>query len=398
MITERVEEGRYMEQSKIPLGLYVHIPFCVKKCAYCDFLSMSATEQMHQQYVDALLKELESIRKESLAYTLQTIYFGGGTPSVLNPYLLEKIIKKIEAVFNVNASELKEVTLEVNPGTASKEKWNEYYRMGINRISLGLQSTHDDELQKLGRIHSFHDFLENYQNAREAGFSNISVDLMSGLPGQTIEKYQESLEKVAKLLPEHISSYSLIVEEGTPFWKWYGEQGSKLDELPTEEEDREMYELTKNVLKQYGYHRYEISNYAKEGYESVHNSSYWVGTAYYGVGLGASSYFGNCRYQNISDFQSYLKNSSKADKRRILVEELTIEDKMTEFVILGLRRMCGISRKEFWQRFHKDVADVYKDILINLENKGLLKQEADRILLTDKGIDVSNYVFSELLL
>lgn len=387
-----------MLSKKSSLGLYIHIPFCVKKCAYCDFLSMKASDEMQRKYVEALLEELESVSVLADSYELQTIYVGGGTPSVLNTKHLWKIYEKVQEVFGVSLSGMKEVTLEVNPGAVSMEKWKEYRRMGIQRISMGLQSTHDDELKLLGRIHSYEQFLKNYDEARNAGFNNINIDLMSALPNQSLDKYLVSLERVAKLLPEHISSYSLIIEEGTPFWSLYGENGTKEKELPEEELDRAMYEATKEVLSFYGYKRYEISNYAKKGYESIHNTSYWTGIPYLGVGLGASSYLGNNRYQNRSDMQGYLKYASDTEKRRNVIETLTKEDRMSEFMFLGLRRMCGVSMTKFAECFELSMEQVFGETLCKLQKQELLKIDGDRVFLTDKGIDVSNNVFAEFLL
>lgn len=387
-----------MLSKKSSLGLYIHIPFCVRKCAYCDFLSMYASDEVQAKYIVALLQELESVSGITDTYELQTIYVGGGTPSVLNTKHLWRIFEKVQDVFGVSLSEMKEVTLEVNPGAVSMEKWKEYRRMGIQRISMGLQSTHDDELKLLGRIHSYEQFLKNYDEARDAGFHNINIDLMSALPSQSLDKYLISLERVAKLLPEHISSYSLIIEEGTPFWSLYGEDGTKEKELPAEDLDREMYEATKEVLSSYGYKRYEISNYAKKGYESIHNTSYWIGIPYLGVGLGASSYLENNRYQNRSDMQGYLKYASDTEKRRNLVETLTKEDMMSEFMFLGLRRMRGVSMTEFVKRFELPMEQVFGETLCKLQKQELLKIDGDRVFLTDKGIDVSNYVFTGFLL
>lgn len=387
-----------MRNKKSPLGLYIHIPFCVKKCAYCDFLSMKASSEMQKQYVDALISELDSVRTITNSYELQTIYLGGGTPSVLDINLLWKILEKVQNVFLIDLSRMKEVTLEVNPGTVSMEKWREYHKMGIQRISMGLQSTHNDELELLGRIHTYEQFLENYYGARETGFDNISIDLMSALPNQSLDKYRISLKRIAKLSPEHISSYSLIVEENTPFWALYGENGRKEKELPTEEMDRAMYKATKEILSLYGYQRYEISNYAKAGYESIHNSSYWTGVPYLGIGLGASSYLENNRYQNRSDMQGYLKYAADTEKRRNLVETLTKEDQMSEFMFLGLRRMCGVSQTDFLKAFGQTMEQVFGEVLHKMEKEKLLEIKNDRVFLTDKGIDVSNYVFSEFLL
>lgn len=359
---------------------------------------MKASSEIQKQYVDALLSELDSVCTITNSYELQTIYLGGGTPSVLDINLLWKILEKVQNVFLIDLSRMKEVTLEVNPGTVSMEKWREYHKMGIQRISMGLQSTHNDELELLGRIHTYEQFLENYYGARETGFANISIDLMSALPNQSLDKYRISLERIAKLSPEHISSYSLIVEENTPFWALYGENGRKEKELPTEEMDRVMYKATKEILSLYGYQRYEISNYAKAGYESIHNSSYWTGVPYLGVGLGASSYLENNRYQNRSDMQGYLKYAADTEKRRNLVEALTKEDQMSEFMFLGLRRMCGVSQTDFFKAFGQTMEQVFGEVLHKMEKEKLLEIKNDRVFLTDKGIDVSNYVFSEFLL
>lgn len=386
-----------MAEKKNKLGLYVHIPFCVKKCAYCDFLSMPATLATQKAYVDALINEIESYEELAEEYNVETIYFGGGTPSVLEPFYVDKILASIKKVFRCDMCNIKEVTIEVNPGTIGREKWQAYKLMGINRISIGLQSVHNQELKLLGRIHTYEQFLENFTAAREAGFENISVDLMSALPGQTSEQYRKSLETVAGLSPEHISSYSLIVEEGTPFWKLYGEDGPKREALPSEEEDRDMYHSTRKILEAHGYRRYEISNYAKEGYEAVHNSSYWTGTSYIGFGLGASSYVKDRRFSNTRDMQKYLKCSHIPSERVMDVEQLQVEDKMSEFMFLGLRRMCGISKKEFERRFQKDIQEVYGENIERLTKQNLLQAEGDRIYLTEYGIDVSNYVFSEFV-
>ncbi|MCI8410535.1 MAG: oxygen-independent coproporphyrinogen III oxidase [Lachnospiraceae bacterium] len=387
-----------MLSKKSPLGLYIHIPFCVKKCAYCDFLSMQASDEVQEKYIEALLKELDGVSILTDDYELQTIYLGGGTPSVLDTKHLWKILEKVQDVFGVSISRMKEVTLEVNPGAVSMDKWMEYQRMGIQRISMGLQSTHDDELKLLGRIHTYEQFLKNYYEAREAGFNNINIDLMSALPNQRLDKYLISLERVAKLLPEHISSYSLIIEEGTPFWPLYGENGAKEKELPVEELDRAMYEATKEVLSFYGYKRYEISNYARQGYESIHNTSYWTGIPYLGVGLGASSYLENNRYQNRSDMRGYLKYASDTEKRRNLVETLSKKDKMSEFMFLGLRRMCGVSMIDFVKFFGLPMEQVFGETLQKLEKEELIKINGDKVFLTDRGIDVSNFVFAEFLL
>ena len=379
-----------------PLGLYVHIPFCVQKCKYCDFLSAPADDATKKRYVDALCKEIEGYKQLTKEYRLATIYFGGGTPSVLDVSFIEQILDAVKKSFFADMAAA-EVTLEVNPGTASLEKLKRYKELGINRLSIGVQSSKEDELKLLGRIHSFEEAKQTVLWAREAGFANLSLDLMSALPGQSLENYKENVEAILALNPEHISSYSLIVEEGTPFYGQYAEGMPKEEELPDEETDRAMYAYTKERLAQAGYHRYEISNYAKQGYESRHNSSYWIGTEYLGIGLGASSLFTNARYHNETDLTRYLEDIEAGDDVRREIERLVPEEQMEEFMILGLRMMRGISRAEFQKRFGKPIETVYGSALKKLKRQGLLVLEGDTIALTDSGIDVSNQVFVEFV-
>ena len=398
MINERQEKDMNQQSKrKKPLGIYVHIPFCVKKCAYCDFLSMPAGEEVKKQYANAVLEEIEDYSQYTKEYQVQTIYFGGGTPSFMPAEYIRNILHKLQDVFEIDDLKSLEVTLEVNPGTVDEKKWKAYREMGINRISMGLQSTDNKTLKKIGRIHTYETFLENYRMARSCGFHNISVDIMSALPEQTIEQYKQTLETVATLSPEHISSYSLIIEEGTPFWEWYKEGGELEQELPDEEEERKMYELTKEILQKYGYERYEISNYAKKGFESKHNSSYWTGTSYLGIGLGASSYFEGERYQNVDELETYFLCAGNREQRIQNREKIGTIASMQEFMFLGLRRMCGVSKKEFKQRFGQSMEDVYGETLMDLLEKDLLCIEGDKVYLTDHGIDVSNYVFSAFL-
>lgn len=378
-----------------PLGLYVHIPFCVQKCKYCDFLSAPADDATKKRYVDALCMELKSYKELTKEYRIATIYFGGGTPSVLDVSLIEQILDTVKGNFTVDMAA--EVTLEVNPGTASLEKLKRYKELGINRLSIGVQSAKKAELELLGRIHSFEEAKQTVRWAREAGFTNLSLDLMSALPGQSLNDYKENVEAILALQPEHISSYSLIVEEGTPFYEMYGEDMERESDLPEEEIDREMYAYTKARLKEAGFERYEISNYAKPGYESRHNSSYWIGTEYIGVGLGASSLFTNARYHNETDLCTYMEEVAAGQDIRRETERLTLEEQMEEFMILGLRRMCGVSRKEFQKRFDRPIETVYGSVLKKLERQALIKLEADTIALTETGIDVSNQVFVEFL-
>lgn len=396
-------------QNKEELSLYIHIPFCVRKCGYCDFLSAPADEKARDRYVQALLMEIERYRgTETADRKIKTLYIGGGTPSTLSVKQLECIMQKIKCTFNF-CDDI-EASMEMNPGTASKEKCRALYQMGINRLSIGLQSTNDKELKTLGRIHSYEDFLNTYTWCREAGFQNINVDLMAALPYQTAESYTTGLRKIIHLAPEHISAYSLILEEGTPFYQKYN---SGCYPLPDEEQERLMYRETEQILAQAGYERYEISNYAKKGYACRHNLVYWQGGDYLGLGLGSSSYMDGVRFHNTTDLNPYVNQGAYVEDR----EELSVQAKMEEFMFLGLRVMAGVSGTEFEKRFGKTMEDVYGDVLRKHEEEGLLqierkedrkeaaaaepakgKTNIEKVMLTTKGVDVSNYVFADFLL
>lgn len=400
-------------QNKEELSLYIHIPFCVRKCGYCDFLSAPADEKARDRYVQALLMEIEHYQgTETADRKIKTLYIGGGTPSILSVNQLDCIIQKIKCTFNF--CDDTEASMEMNPGTASKEKCRALYQMGINRLSIGLQSTNDKELNTLGRIHSYEDFLNTYTWCREAGFQNINVDLMAALPYQTVESYTTGLRKIIRLAPEHISAYSLILEEGTPFYQKYN---SGCYPLPDEEQERLMYRETEQILAQAGYERYEISNYAKKGYACRHNLVYWQGGDYLGLGLGSSSYMDGVRFHNTTDFDIYVNQGAYVEDR----EELSVQAKMEEFMFLGLRIMAGVSGTKFEKRFGKTMEDVYGDVLRKHEEEGLLRIERkearkeyrkeaaaaepakgktniERVMLTAKGVDVSNYVFADFLL
>lgn len=384
------------KQERLPLGLYVHIPFCVKKCNYCDFLSAPATDLMKERYVEALCKEIRSYQAEAGEYELKTIYFGGGTPSVLNSVQIEMLLQAVRDTFFVDMSAA-EITMEANPGTVTKERLEAYRQLGVNRLSIGVQSARDEELQLLGRIHTFSEAKQCYFWAREAGFTNISLDVISALPGQTLSDYKETLEELIALNPEHISSYSLIIEEKTPFYELYSEGKEKEGDLPDEETDRQMYAYTKKRLQEAGYERYEISNYAKPGFESRHNSSYWTGIPYIGAGLGASSLFTNARYHNESDLQTYLKAVQEGEDIRRDIERLVAAEQMEEFMMLGLRMMKGVSRAKFQRRFGCAMETVYGQALKKLERNGLITVSEDTVALTEMGIDVSNQVFIEFI-
>ena len=377
------------------LELYIHIPFCVKKCDYCDFLSFPADSNTQIRYVHALLQEIRYYGNLLGDYHVPTIYIGGGTPSWLEENLIYTVLQQVASSFHVEADA--EISIECNPGTVTAKKLNVYQSAGINRLSIGLQSTNNEELKALGRIHTYDQFLKTYELARNAGFENINIDLMSGLPYQTLDKFLESLQTVIRLKPEHISAYSLIIEEGTSFAKLYGE-GSPLErDLPSEEEERLMYEKTEEILGENGYHRYEISNYAKEGMECRHNLGYWERKNYLGLGLGASSLLDNRRYSNTENLREYTECAGQPEKIRKNTEHLTEEEQMEEFIFLGLRKMNGSSEQAFWNCFQKTIWDCYGENIRKVMEKGLLKQREGCLSLTKKGIDVSNYVFAEIL-
>ena len=365
-----------------PLELYIHIPFCVKKCRYCDFLSAPATPEERQEYVIKLCEKIRSYSDMAEVYLVKSVFIGGGTPSILETQQMQDIFGAIRSTFPMDMHA--EITIEVNPGTVDKRKLMAYRTLGINRLSIGLQSTDDQELKMLGRIHTYQDFLDTYELARECGFDNINIDLMSGIPFQTLGGWEETLKKVAELGPEHISAYSLIIEEGTPFYEKYGEgeraEARRKRELPDEDTERMMYQFTKNILWDYGYHRYEISNYAKEGYECQHNLGYWNRTEYLGIGTGAASLIDNHRW--VEDGE---------------VEVLTRENQIEETMFLGLRKMEGVSKKDFKETFGKNIEQIYPRVLGEMYQKKLLEDTGTHIRLTERGIDVSNYVMSEFL-
>ncbi len=381
-----------------PLELYIHIPFCIRKCAYCDFLSFPSTEKDAHEYVGHLLEEIDAQSAHYRDdYEVVSVFIGGGTPSYLRGEDIGDIMATIQDCFYMDIDP--EVTIEINPGTVLPDKLNCYARAGINRISIGCQSADDEELRTLGRIHTFDDFLKTYERVRKEGFTNVNVDLMSGLPGQTLDSWKNTLRHVAMLRPEHISAYSLIIEEGTPFYERYHDHPEL---LPDEDTEREMYYATKSILAQSGYSRYEISNYSKPGYECRHNIGYWTGTEYVGMGLGSSSYVYGYRFKNISDIDEYLKihmDSSDADEKiHTEIEQLTLKDRIEEFMFLGLRMMKGVSGGDFEDRFGLNMWDVYGEVIDNLQKNNLLEVDKPEIRLTDFGIDVSNYVLSEFLL
>lgn len=403
-------------RNKQPLSIYIHIPFCKRKCLYCDFLSAPACEQERESYVKALLREIPCMTEKCMDYQVISVFFGGGTPSLLSAEQMEWIMSTVKK--NYDLAQNAEISMECNPATASFEALKAYKESGINRLSIGLQSANDEELKALGRIHNYSQFLQTYEDARKAGFTNINIDLMSALPGQTLASYEDTLQKVIALSPEHISAYSLIIEEGTPFFEQYGEKAdSKLLQsanggaqsveyapmyrpLPDEDTEREMYYLTNTVLEKARYSRYEISNYAKEGYECRHNLTYWTGVDYIGFGIGAASYFRGYRYKNTSDIYKYQQEAfmPESDSWHEEIGLLSVEETMEEFMFLGLRLKKGISEHEFKDKFGKTVEEVYPSVLNRLIDEGVLIRKNHRIYLSKKGTDVANYVMAEFLL
>lgn len=423
--------------NKKDLGIYIHIPFCVKKCLYCDFLSDTACTEDMQNYVEALLREIKYTmtddEKLTEDYRVVSVFFGGGTPSILKGSIIADILNAVKERFTFAPDA--EITIECNPGTATAEKMREWIKAGINRLSIGLQSANDDELHNLGRIHDYATFKQTYQMAVEEGFENINVDLMSAIPGQTLESFEHSLEEIAGLNVAHISAYSLIIEEDTPFYDMYGcgEPDEQLPKLVDEDTEREMYYATERILAEYGYHRYEISNYCKDGRECRHNVGYWTGMDYLGLGVGAAGYVRGFRYSNTSDIYVYMNNCRglgelqneaflvseddddeedvTSDSRTCNYEEVlyseknhtsihkqTRNDRIEEFMFLGLRMMKGISRQEFKSRFGCDIDEIYGAALDKLAKEQMLTVCGDRIMLTKRGIDVSNIVLANFLL
>lgn len=377
LLTVWESSERFMK--KLPLEIYIHIPFCIRKCAYCDFLSFSSDEETRRRYVSGVLEEIRQSGSLADEYEVSTVFFGGGTPSILPGEQIRQLLGQLKEqfVFRPDA----EITIEANPGTVDEKKLYKYREAGINRISFGLQSADNKELKLLGRIHTWEQFLESFHLARKAGFMNINIDLMSALPGQTVDSYRETLRRVLELDPEHISAYSLILEEGTPFYDKYD---GHPELLPTEDEERQMYYDTKRILHAHGYERYEISNYAKPGFACRHNLGYWNRADYKGFGLGAASLIKNVRLSNQDDLAEYLQGHFEGNE-----EALTEQAVREEYFFLGLRKMEGV--------FPGIYREHYGKLLEKLQMQQLLDEKNGRIYLTEKGIDVSNYVLAQFL-
>jgi len=377
-----------MENKEI--GIYVHIPFCKRKCHYCDFISYSNKESKIEEYIQAVVKEIELQKVKSL---ITTIYIGGGTPSYIDSKYIKDVMKQIK---QKNISETAEITIEVNPGTVTLEKLKDYKESGINRLSIGLQATQNEILKQIGRIHEFEEFLETYKMARKVGFTNINVDLMLGLPNQRIKDLRESLEIILELKPEHISVYSLIVEEGTPI-------ANKIEngdlELPEDDLERNMYWYVKNTLELNGYKHYEISNFAKPGYESKHNMNCWNQQEYIGIGLAAHSYKDITRYSNTEQIGEYIRNVQKEnlERNRIIHEIQSEDDAKKEYMLLGLRKIDGVKISKFKEKFRDNPIYLFRNQLKKLVEEQLIIVDDDNIRLTNKGIDLANLVWEEFV-
>lgn len=436
------------------ISIYIHIPFCVKKCQYCDFLSAPADSRAQEVYLRALKQEIREQAARYREYEVQTVFIGGGTPTAVPCENLCEVLKTVFSFYRMNPHA--EISMEANPGTVTKEALLSYRKAGINRISIGLQSADDVELKLLGRIHTYRDFQQTYRWAQEAGFTNINLDIMSALPGQSVENYKKTLETVLSLKPQHISAYSLIVEEGTPFYEKYGQESEKLQatgekqpDLPSEEEEREMYALTEKLLAAAGYHRYEISNYALPGRECRHNLVYWKRGNYVGFGLGAASMVENVRFENIREMQEYLaeyagmpdaepvfaevaqgdaqalsneqelslRDDTHSENAQVLstwedvnsgetqqifqgenVHPLSPQEQMEETMFLGLRLTEGVSKAEFHRQFGVSMEQIYGEVIQENIAQGLLADEAGYVCLTREGMDLSNYVMAQFLL
>lgn len=375
------------------LGIYIHIPFCKHKCDYCDFISFENKDEEIEKYIEKLEEEINSAEISFLEYKVSTIYIGGGTPSYIDSKYIARILNTIEKkfdIFNLKESNI-EKTIEINPGVIDKEKLKHYYNLGINRISIGMQSSDNNILKTIGRIHTYEDFLQSYNMVREIGFKNVNIDMIIGLPNQDVLNVKNTLKELINLNPEHVSVYSLILEEGTKLKK---QIDSKIISLPKEEVERKMYWTAKKMLEKAGYIHYEISNFAKEGYSSKHNLDCWRQEEYIGFGINSSSYINDTRYSNTDNMIEYLKFSTSCKSIDEVQKE---ESKMKEYILLGLRKIEGISISEFKNKFIDNPIYLYREILNKLVLQGLIIIDDNHIKLTKKGIDLANLVWEEFI-
>ena len=381
---------------KPELGIYIHIPFCIQKCIYCDFVSYPNKLNLQSDYIEKLIKEIDGEKELFDKYNVTTIYIGGGTPSAIESKNIVKILEKIKQVIKIEDLRNIETTIEINPGTITKQKLLDYKQEGINRISIGLQSTNDKILKNIGRIHSYRDFLDSYQLIRSIGFNNVNVDLMIGLPNQTIKDIKESIEKIVNSKygkPEHISTYSLIIEPNTQIEKLIDENKMK---LPTDEEERKQYDYVKNMLELNEYEHYEISNFALKGKRSKHNTNCWEQKEYIGFGVAAHSYINKKRFSNTENLNTYLQKDYKEIKT--IHEIQNIEEEQKEYMLLGLRKIDGIEISKFKEKFNGiNPIFLFRNELEKLTKQKLIKIDLDNIKLTKKGLDLANIVWEEFI-
>jgi len=379
------------------ISIYLHIPFCVRKCSYCDFVSYSAKpfEENHgiNRYFEAIKQELIRYKEKLSTYEVATIYLGGGTPSAVDGRLIHDLLNLIRASLNVTNDA--EITIEVNPGTLTHDKLNHYKAAGINRVSMGLQTTNDQLLETIGRIHSTNDFITSYHALRDAGFNNISLDLMFGLPGQTLSDIDRAIKLIDQLKPQHVSAYSLKIEEGTPLFDAY-EKGSV--QLPSEELEREMYHRINSKLRELGIYQYELSNYALPGWESKHNTVYWENKPYLGVGVSSHSKLDDVRFSNTSNIHEYMDSIQKGESVIIDSEPIDAEEDLFESIILGLRLNKGIQIDQLNERYAIDFEARYEKVLSSLIQDHLIIREGNTIKLTELGRDLANQVFLRFML
>ena len=386
--------------NKNGLGLYIHIPFCIKKCNYCDFLSFDNKQHLSEEYVECLKHEIRILSSQCKGYKFNTIFIGGGTPSSINEKYIEDILE--ESRKHLQLDNMIEISIESNPGTLSKDKLKTFAEVGVNRLSIGLQTSQDILLKKLGRIHNYEQFEKGYLLARDIGIKNINVDLIFGLPDQTLKNWEETLNKVVGLKPEHISCYSLKIEENTPFFRVYcSEVGSQRLEtrnrLPSEDEERKMYHYAIKFLGSKGYKHYEISNFCLPGFECRHNLIYWKCGSYIGVGAGAHSYFIGNRFHNETSLERYISIVRNGNLPKVDIETIAYKESISEYLILGLRLISGIDKEEFRKKFEIPVEDIYPQQIERFVNLGLLHNDKVMIRLTSKGLDLANLVMAEFI-
>lgn len=382
------------------LELYIHIPFCEKKCNYCDFVSFHANYDVVSKYINKLLSEIESKKYLANDYQICSIYIGGGTPSFIDSKHVNFIMESIQN--NYNVANDAEISIEVNPNSVTEEKIKSYFNSGINRLSIGLQSTNEGELKTLGRVHTYNDFLNAYNLAVHSGFKNINVDLINGIPGQTPESYKKTLKLVLMLNIKHISIYNLIIEDGTPFKTMLANNEIQ---LPLENDILLMDKITKELTEYYRLNRYEISNYAKSGFECRHNLGYWSDVPYIGFGLNSSSYINNTRFKNKTNFNDYMSldytgymistnQNSYYDEVRIIDNK----EHINEYVMLGFRKTAGINVNDFQKIFNQKFEDLFGTALKIYQGMGMINKVNDNYFMTENGLNISNSILSDLLL